>query len=299
MHLVKNPVENIIPQNVDEVNTYPKEILISNLSAVQMEADELEVANLLFRVMNEDDMNEDEEDVSIEFADQFNEESGMSSTERITYNEMHLIRNTSENVRPQNVEVNESPNENVMRDLSKSFEDNDTSTIVITGDFYSAKRFNCSAQGLFYVLGYIAKKLKEKCPTLGKPTGKMTQSERDDSLCTWLLSISNGKLFEPSPEFLKDGQDMENEFINFHACSKRVDMKPKVIDRFTDVLVEKFGDTYDREVLALFAKTRTHIRIKDLNKALIRREAHSLSMRDLKQQGQLVYYKLAEEFFNS
>ena len=76
-------------------------------------------------------------------------------------------------------------------------------------------------------------------------------------------------------------------------------MKPKVIDRFTDVLVEKFGDTYDREVLALFAKTRTHIRIKDLNKALIRREAHSLSMRDLKQQGQLVYYKLAEEFFNS
>ena len=54
-----------------------------------------------------------------------------------------------------------------------------------------------------------------------------------------------------------------------------------------------------REVLALFAKTRTHIRIKDLNKALIRREAHSLSMRDLKQQGQLVYYKLAEEFFNS
>ena len=41
------------------------------------------------------------------------------------------------------------------------------------------------------------------------------------------------------------------------------------------------------------------IRIKDLNKALIRREAHSLSMRDLKQQGQLVYYKLAEEFFNS
>ena len=52
---------------------------------------------------------------------------------------------------------------------------------------------------------------------------------------------------------------------------KKVLDKPKVIDRFTDVLVEKFGDTYDREVLALFAKTRTHIRIKDLNKALIRR----------------------------
>ena len=127
----------------------------------------------------------------------------------------------------------------------------------------------------------------------------LTKDEKDESLCTWLLSISNGKLFHPSDEFVRDGQDMENEFMNFHACSKRVDMKPKVIDRFTDVLVEKFGDTYDREVLALFAKTRTHIRIKDLNKALIRREAHSLSMRDLKQQGQLVYYKLAEEFFNS
>ena len=36
-----------------------------------------------------------------------------------------------------------------------------------------------------------------------------------------------------------------------------------------------------------------------MNKALIRREAHSLSMRDMKQQGQLMHYKLAEDFVNS
>ena len=127
----------------------------------------------------------------------------------------------------------------------------------------------------------------------------MTEDEKNESLCTWLLSISNGKLFHPSDEFVRDGQDMENEFINFHACPKRVDMKPNVIDRFTDVLVKKFGEKYDKEVYELFARTRTHIRIKDLNKALIRREAHSLSMRDMKQQGQLMHYKLAEDFVNS
>ena len=95
----------------------------------------------------------------------------------------------------------------------------------------------------------------------------MTEDEKNESLCTWLLSISNGKLFHPSDEFVRDGQDMENEFMNFHACPKRVDMKPNVIDRFTDVLVKKFGEKYDKEVYELFARTRTHIRIKDLNKA--------------------------------
>ena len=52
-------------------------------------------------------------------------------------------------------------------------------------------------------------------------------------------------------------------------------------------------------VYELFAITRTHIRIKDLNKAIIRREAHSLSMRDINKQGQLMHYKLAEDFVNS
>ena len=47
----------------------------------------------------------------------------------------------------------------------------------------------------------------------------------------------------------------------------KVDMKPNVIDRFTDALVKKFGEKYDKEVYELFAITRTHIRIKDLNKA--------------------------------
>ena len=33
------------------------------------------------------------------------------------------------------------------------------------------------------------------------------------------------------------------------------------------VLGKKFGEKYDKEVYELFARTRTHIRIKDLNKA--------------------------------
>ena len=160
--------------------------------------------------------------------------------------------------------------------------------------FFSAKKFNCSAQGLFYILGFIAKKLKEKCPQLGKQTKYLTECDKDDSLCTWLLSISNGKLFHPCEEFQKDGQEMEDEFMRFHACANRVDMNAWVIDRFTKVLIEKFGDKYDKAVYELFSKTRTHIRIKDLNKALIRREAHSLTMRDLKQRGQLISYNLDE-----
>ena len=64
-------------------------------------------------------------------------------------------------------------------------------------------------------------------------------------------------------------------------------------------MMKNLGKFLPSEVYKLFARTRTHIRIKDLNKAIIRREAHSLSMRDMKQQGQLMHYKLAEDFVNS
>ena len=195
VHLEKNPVEIMSFENQEDGNVYPNEILIRNLSTVGIQEDELEEVNSIFKANNEN--------------------------EGKTYNEMHLIRNSTENVRPQNVEkVNENPNEIMMKDLSNFFEDNDTTTIVVSGDFYSAKRFNCSAQGLFYILGYIAKKLKEKCPKLGKKSLYLTEDEKNESLCTWLLSISNGKLFHPSDEFVRDGQDMENEFMNFHACPK-------------------------------------------------------------------------------
>ena len=259
-----------------------------------MEKDELEQGNLNDRIIDDGVVDDD----NVEYINEFEQEEVLaSSIERFT-NDVHLEPNPLENIEPQNLEdVNVYPHDEVMmRDLSSVFEDNEqTTTIVVKGDFFSAKKFNCSAQGLLYILGFIAKKLKDKCPELGKQSKYYTQADKDDSLCTWLLSISNGKLFIPSDDFQFYGQEMEDEFMRFHAGSNRVDMNPGVIDRFTNVLVEKFGDKYDKGVYELFSRTRTHIRVKDLNKALIRREAHSLTMRDLKQTGQLISYKLAED----
>ena len=121
----------------------------------------------------------------------------------------------------------------------------------------------------------------------------MTGAEKDNTLCTWLLKISNGRLLVPSDDFLAYGVDMENEFNNFHAGPKRVDMEPWVIDRFTKVLVEKFGNRYDKEVLSAFSVTRTHIRIKDLNRELKNLQSRKLGMRDLKQLGQLQTFQLS------
>ena len=69
-------------------------------------------------------------------------------------------------------------------------------------------------------------------------------------------------------------------------------MEPWVINRFTSVLVNKFEEKYDKEVLHLFATTRTHIRIKDLNKEIKNREAHTLNLRDMKQLGQLQTFNI-------
>ena len=42
-------------------------------------------------------------------------------------------------------------------------------------------------------------------------------------------------------ELQKDGQEMEDEFMRFHACANRVDMNAWVIDRFTKVLSENIN----------------------------------------------------------
>ena len=266
-----------------------------------------------------DGTNINEEDLNFIF-DEFEQEDVLSaSTERFT-NDLHLTNSNVESEVPSNLEVandypdhvlveeynddddtdvDEESNDDDDTDVDEESNDDENTDEVITFgvkcDVNALKKSDCSFQGLTYILGSIAKKLQEKYPQLGKASKYLTQVEKEDTLCTWLLKISNGRLMVPNDEFLIDGQEMEEEFNKFHACKKRVDMDAWVINRFTSVLVSKFGDKYDREVLYLFATTRTHIRIKDLNRELKNREAYALNLRDMKQLGQLQTFKLSDE----
>ena len=165
-------------------------------------------------------------------------------------------------------------------------------TIDITVDLSINKKHDTNFQGLTYVLGFIARKFRRDHPDLGKPTLLMTKRETDDSLCTWILRISKGGLVAPSDEFLKDGQAFEEEFNKFHACKQKYDGKPWVIKRFTEVLAKRFGSKYSWKVYEMFAKTRTNIRIKDLNKQLRDKQGRQTGIREHKQLGQLTVVTL-------
>ena len=130
-------------------------------------------------------------------------------------------------------------------------------------DVYRAN--DCSFQGLTYVAGFIASKFKDKYPALGKKTKEILQKS---SINSWIMRISEGGLIAPSEEFLCHVVQFEAEFKLFHKITKwnSINRDSWVIDKFAQRLLDKFGDIYDEKIYALFAKTRTHIRIKQINR---------------------------------
>ena len=168
-------------------------------------------------------------------------------------------------------------------------------TLVIRDlDISAIQKNNWGFQANAFLMGFLARKFQKSHPHLGKPTCLLTPEEATNSLCKWLLTISNGRLIHPSEDLHKDGHQFEEAFLEFHACPERVDMKPFVLDRLTDKLVRVFKDKYERKILDFYSLFRTSIRIGDLNKELANREARLLGPRDHKQLGQLQTFQLPD-----
>ena len=113
-------------------------------------------------------------------------------------------------------------------------------------------------QGLAYVVGYIAKKLHKKFPSLGSKDPHETSSR-------WVAVLSYGGLFHPSTEFFEACKLFERDFLKFHGDSVSMCLNP--IETFSSQLVEKYPN-WDYSILNLFSRTRFFIRIKELNKKI-------------------------------
>ena len=101
-----------------------------------------------------------------------------------------------------------------------------------------------------------------------------------------MFVVSKGGLTVPNEKFLDDGQKFEADFLNFHK--DEMDRGEYVIDRFTSLLVKKYGQIYKKDLLYLFAKTRTFIRFRYLCNLLKAKqsEKQSKGTRDYKQTAQ-------------
>ena len=167
--------------------------------------------------------------------------------------------------------INTTPyEENAITDPETTeFEDEIKQTIIIHEEFTidcdSYRTYDCNFHGLTYIAGYLAYKFKDQYPTLGKRSSDVPFTT---SLNSWIKRLSKGGLRVASDKFLEDVVRFEAEFKSFHNIKEwnSIDREANVIKRFTARLVEKFGTAYDEKIYALFSKTRTHIRISQINK---------------------------------
>jgi hypothetical protein len=104
---------------------------------------------------------------------------------------------------------------------------------------------------------------------LGAKTGDL--AFHVDTSAPWILHLSRGGLMLPTEEFLEAFNGFEECFHVFHGAT--VDKKPDVFKRLHSMLERNFKDRWPSDVLMLYARVRTFIRIKALNSRLKLEEA--------------------------
>lgn len=119
--------------------------------------------------------------------------------------------------------------------------------------------------GLAYIAGYLAKKLKEKHPELGKYTYQINEGINMHSyghFPSWIKNLSFGGLIQPSDEWLDQVQRMDKYFVKLHKDNFK--FKKHIIKRTTRYISTKVTDVQN-ELVASFARQRVFVRIKFLN----------------------------------
>ncbi len=118
---------------------------------------------------------------------------------------------------------------------------------------------DCSEEGLKYVAGFLAFKLKKKYPGLGTSAN----SPLSCLSCPWIETVSYGGLTKPTAIFLTQIQEFEETFKRLHG--QGISREEGIIQKLKSELAARHPSVPD-DILSLYSKTRTHIRIKFLKR---------------------------------
>ena len=119
-----------------------------------------------------------------------------------------------------------------------------------------------------YVGGAIAKKCKKIDSTLGYTKNKFLPSNQLRASSWFIDGMNRGGLLYPTVTFYSDLKVMNERFERYHPY-KRLTKSPNVIGNFAKSLIPYFP-TYDFQILYMFAKIRTAIRIREWNQEIDR-----------------------------
>jgi hypothetical protein len=106
--------------------------------------------------------------------------------------------------------------------------------------------------------------MKSQDPTLGSRDGQVVPLSQMPASSVFTDSMNRGGLTYPSEVFLREVKKMDQMFSQHHPPNN-LRTGQGVVGDFLDVLVQKFPNR-DKSILALFARTRTYIRLRTINR---------------------------------
>jgi hypothetical protein len=127
----------------------------------------------------------------------------------------------------------------------------------------STPTFDCSAEGLKYICGFLAHKFRFTHPEFGTKTNENSVFEKVEA--PWISALSRGGLTIPSTEFAQTIYAFEDIFKTIHGSD--ICTKEKVIASTIKIIEEKFP-LFPKEVIKKYVRTRTFIRLKFMNQQL-------------------------------
>ncbi|KAJ8672614.1 hypothetical protein QAD02_003873 [Eretmocerus hayati] len=123
-------------------------------------------------------------------------------------------------------------------------------------------------EGLKYLAGYAAHRFKKECPSLGSPTRQLPSTATQD--LDWIQCISDGHLMYPSDAMVGLTSILNSTFKEFHG--EFLSKDDRIFDKVTDLVLQKYEnfstEPIERKVVLCLVRTRTYIRLRQLNKNL-------------------------------
>jgi len=108
----------------------------------------------------------------------------------------------------------------------------------------------------------VAYRFKNKYNTLGVETRQLEILDNVD----WLQFISRGKCMYPSEELLQAAHIMNVEFNKYHGSSLSKDQF--IFQTLGNIVQNKLKSEIPKEVLLCLIRTRTYIRLNEINKSI-------------------------------
>lgn len=115
------------------------------------------------------------------------------------------------------------------------------------------------SEGLKYITGYVAFRFRDKY-NLGTPSRDMKIQNMPD----WVQFISRGSLLYPNMALINAANIMEEQFCQMHG--NFLSKEKNIFNILADKIIEKLIDTLPREIILCLVRTRTYIRLREINK---------------------------------